>query len=594
MSSHNEPPSKRPRQEIAETPQCALSENPLDIFSPKILENAASIASTYKSAKPYPHNVLPDLFERSFLMSVLEELKNNLKAKFKESDLFRVYQSIDFGNLDPSSTELHESIPHVMRLRQSLYSKQWRELVEDFSGLERGTLTNEVDCAINCHDTGCHLLCHDDVIGTRKISFILYLTDPEPVWIDEDGGRLELYDHTTEMTNGIENKIPGAIPSKTILPTFNSMAYFAVEPGVSFHSVQEVLGQKPRMSLQGWYHAAEPPSQIEQASLSQLKSEVDQEGQFIPYPNICNKLGTVKDEIDELTESDVEFLKEFINPTYLARKSISEIRERFEEDSSIQLRHFLKKEYETTASKLLKDEDTSCGNIGRSNPLPSLNYKTGLSDDTVLVGPAHKQRYVEYVGSANPSKSCGSVLQHFKESLLHSPQFGRLLKAYCSLGMPLGYRGKVRRFRPGLDYTIAHRGILTEKAVLDATLCFVAGGGNQNIDGEDEDDAIWQSDDKGGFECYIAAEDDNDGEMEADDEYDEEDDTKLLSVSASHNTLSLVYRDPGTMRFVKYLGSGAPSSRWDISLEYELEENEDDDEEQDPKAEGDDEVQSDV
>ena len=25
------------------------------------------------------------------------------------------------------------------------------------------------------------------------------------------------------------------------------------------------------------------------------------------------------------------------------------------------------------------------------------------------------------------------------------------------------------------------------------------------------------------------------------------------------------------MRFVKYVGSGAPSSRWDLSLEYEVE-----------------------
>ena len=68
-----------------------------------------------------------------------------------------------------------------------------------------------------------------------------------------------------------------------------------------------------------------------------------------------------------------------------------------------------------------------------------------------------------------------------------------------------------------------------------------------------------------------AAEDDDDGENAGPDaKYDEEDDTKLLSVSASNNTLSLVYRDPGTMRFVKYIGSGAPSSRWDIALEYEV------------------------
>lgn len=126
----------------------------------------------------------------------------------------------------------------------------------------------------------------------------------------------------------------------------------------------------------------------------------------------------------------------------------------------------------------------------------------------------------------------------------------------------------------GLDYTVAHYGILTKKSVLDATICFVRGSGNQVDDEDDEDDLLWQSDDKGGFECYIAADDEDDKNTEAADEYDDEDDTKLLSVSACNNTLSLVYRDPGTMRFVKYVGCGAPSSRWDISLEYELDDDE--------------------
>lgn len=158
---------------------------------------------------------------------------------------------------------------------------------------------------------------------------------------------------------------------------------------------------------------------------------------------------------------------------------------------------------------------------------------------------------------------------------MQSPEFGRLLSSYTSLGALLGYRGRVRRFRPGLDYTIAHYGILTKTSVLDATMCFVTGKGDQSLgeEGDNDDDIIWQSDDKGGFECYIAADDEDDDEAE--DEYDEEDDTKLLSVSPSNNTLSLVYRDPGTMRFVKYLGIGAPSSRWDLCLEYEVEDDDD-------------------
>lgn len=112
---------------------------------------------------------------------------------------------------------------------------------------------------------------------------------------------------------------------------------------------------------------------------------------------------------------------------------------------------------------------------------------------------------------------------------------------------------------------------------------------------------MWESGDIGGFECYIEADIDdddddddggNDGGTNADpkpppgssgpaDEYNEEDDTELLSVSASNNTLSLVYRDPGTMRFVKYVSSSAPSSRYDICMEYELPPDDDDENEND-------------
>jgi hypothetical protein len=40
---------------------------------------------------------------------------------------------------------------------------------------------------------GGHLLNHDDVIGTRAVSFIIYLTDPDDPWAAADGGALELY-----------------------------------------------------------------------------------------------------------------------------------------------------------------------------------------------------------------------------------------------------------------------------------------------------------------------------------------------------------------------------------------------------------------
>lgn len=66
---------------------------------------------------------------------------------------------------------------------------------------------------------------------------------------------------------------------------------------------------------------------------------------------------------------------------------------------------------------------------------------------------------------------------------------------------PIGYRDELRRFRPGLDYTVAHHGAMTVTARLDATLCFVDDdrialidenenenkNGDENENGEEED-----------------------------------------------------------------------------------------------------------
>lgn len=68
------------------------------------------------------------------------------------------------------------------------------------------------------------------------------------------------------------SRVPTATPSKRILPIFNTLAFFGVEPGVSYHSVQEVFTDtSPRLSIQGWYHRSTAPEGAEMASISQLK-----------------------------------------------------------------------------------------------------------------------------------------------------------------------------------------------------------------------------------------------------------------------------------------------------------------------------------
>ncbi len=59
------------------------------------------------------------------------------------------------------------------------------------------------------------------------------------------------------------------------------------------------------------------------------------------------------------------------------------------------------------------------------------------------------------------------------------------------------YAGQVRRFRPGLDYTVAHYGILTNDPRLDCVLCF--------CDDREEAGDAWEAGEVGGFEAYLLA-----------------------------------------------------------------------------------------
>jgi hypothetical protein len=122
---------------------------------------------------------------------------------------------------------------------------------------------------------------------------------------------------------------------------------------------------------------------------------------------------------------------------------------------------------------------------------------------------------------------------------------------------------------------------------------------------------LWDGGEVGGFECYVEAEglDDDDGGGQdaavyqqrvgasqardagegsaatkhtaaagggenSDDESDsdaEEAGGTLLSVQGRCNCLSIVLRDQGVMRFVKYVSAAAPGSRWDVAAEFQVE-----------------------
>jgi len=633
------------------------------LFSEETIE---SLREQYVESVPYNHVVIKELCTDNVMRDVHEEAKNNLKANFKETDLFKVFQSGELALIDNDGL-LSKQMPSLLAMRNAIYSESFRNLVSKVTGCN--DLIERVDCSANAYANSCHLLCHDDVIGTRRVSYVIYLTDPDEPWTDSDGGALELYPILPSTTASEDIATPSAMPSARVLPLFNSMILFAVRPGLSFHSVQEVFTTKPRLSISGWYHGPSPLADASKSSLRQIMStsstanNTSEDVTNTPFYRLNHTASSSKSDdkpaVEEfLNPSDVTFLKQFINPLYLKPSYMEDVNLQFCENSSLQLDDFLRADLASAISHSSIEAD-ALQNVGGRKP--QLDYTVGLSHFNQstgwkLVGPPHKQRYLRYedessqplippintqntekieTSSANDTaEAVGEQLNKILKELFGSAVFAKYLQIITSLE-PLGVRGEVRRFRAGLDYTVAHYGILTVVPRLDATLCFVsednelqatvlqklsgsnskkkkakpakksskkakkeslkAGKKNRSGDadeeieeGEQDDDdlgVLWDSGEVGGFECFIEVDENEDGadnNMEAAEVYgagqgkknkdgeEEEEDSKLLSVSAGSNVLSLVLRDQGIMKFVKYVSANAPGSRWDVAVEYEI------------------------
>lgn len=218
------------------------------VLDPALFGDArcAALRRTYEAATPFPHVVVENLGLEAPMERARLEAIGELKADYKETDLFKVYQvPQDLGTIERTAPELAAKAPALLRLRDALYSAETKRLVERVTGC--GPIGDAVDCSANVYARGGHLLCHDDVIGDRLVSYVLYLTEPEG-WSADDGGSFEFY------ALGADGE-PEAAPCARVAPAWNSLMLFRVEPSASFHSVQEVYGDKPRLTISGWYHA---------------------------------------------------------------------------------------------------------------------------------------------------------------------------------------------------------------------------------------------------------------------------------------------------------------------------------------------------
>lgn len=600
--------------------------------------------------------------DESLLRSVRNEIQEHLSFTEKETDIYKIFQSGDLANLDGLDDASLARLPSLLKLRDALYSETFREYLSAVTG--SGKLSGKkTDMAINVYTEGCHLLCHDDVIGTRRVSYILYLTDPDTPWRPEWGGALRLYPtKTVKDEDGEDIKIPSPDPSLSIPPAFNQLSFFTVQPGESFHDVEEVYHppegsdkkeKRVRMAISGWYHIPqegedgyEPGLEeklAERSSLSQLQGRGDAWDQPQPKPvRYADQEAAAADgkgkgkgkqaeqsDDNEFTESDLDFLLKFIAPSYLTPDVAEELSETFSNESSLSLERFLSDKFAARVRAYIEEQE--------KKPLPKSSTEIEATTDWKVARPPHKQRYLFQQPGEVAQGEEKTPIQELLNDLLPSQAFRKWLSLVTGLDHLTDYNLLARRFRRGEDYTLAS-GYDGEQPRLEFTIGLTPTPGWEKEDDDDEDEdegedgeengepktkangsaAEKKKEEKetkkqaggekeeeepsvGGYELYMAGDDDDDDDD--DEEEDEngaagnrtktkkpksdpaiykaagsdEDDGILFSMAAGWNRMSIVLRDRGTLKFVKYVSAAAKGDRWDVTGEVGVVFDDDDD-----------------
>ena len=489
----------------------------------------------------YRYGVISGLINPTLLHKVRCEIQR-LSFTPKETDIYKIHQSGDLANLDGLDDSSSKLLPSLLTLRDAMYSSTFRNYLSGITG--SGPLSGKkTDMAVNVYTPGCHLLCHDDVIGSRRVSYILYLTDPDQPWRGEWGGALRLYPthkHTNENPESF--KVPSPDHSVSIPPAFNQLSFFAVQPGESFHDVEEVYAPKNdnirendnkrvRMAISGWYHIPQQGEegyvvgleneQSEKSSLMQLQSKEDifdlpkLDTQLYPHleGGIFVGLPTPSSQSNlSLSEEDLTFLLNFIAPTYLTPDTLDSISDIFARECSLCLDTFLSRKYSDSIRKYIT--------LQESQRLPIKSSDIESMTPWRVARPPHKHRYLfQQRGS---SKHDSSPLLSLLHELFPSAAFQKWLSLATGHQI-VSHNSLLRRFRRGRDYTLATE---YEEASPRIELCLgvtpTSGWGDDQSAAPDDSEneatgpggkepAIDAADrDVGGYLAYMACDDDED------------------------------------------------------------------------------------
>ncbi|CAH6720925.1 prolyl 3,4-dihydroxylase Tpa1p [[Candida] jaroonii] len=582
-------------------------------FQPKIWDQKyqQDLKQEIKDSQPYRWGTIKELMNDQLLRNVRTEVMNEISFTKKETDIYKVYQSGDLANLSGLDWDDLSRLPSLYELRAAIYSEQFRDFISTVTGC--GKLSGKkTDMSINSYTTGCHLLTHDDVIGSRRVSFILYLPDPNEIWEEEFGGALRLFP-------SIVPNVPCTDYSAKLIPQFNQIAFFTVQPGLSFHDVEEVRMNKYRLSIQGWFHIPQPgedgfiPGEQEmtenKSTLQQLQSKELQEFDF-PKPyrtDFLNDELKIYNDLEkyDFSEEEVQYLSKFINETYLKEAHIEQLNKNFIEESIIEITQFLNDDYADTLWKLLRSTEIE-------KPAPENSKQIQFPWKCAI--PPHKQRYMYIDGKPSFDLDEKSIRFENKLGSQESPNFSLLQKlnvedtdsklvelstfmksivfkkwlTLITSLIPTSEQLLVRRFRPGHDFILAtttdkklaREHLQEANVLLEATL---------NLTPTAKNPENWESGEFGGYELCMSL-DNEDGEFEDDDPAiykpsDPNDDSVLYSSQCKWNSLTLIVRDPSVLKFIKYVSINARGSRWDISCQWNVRDQDDEEEDQEQDQE---------
>ncbi|KFY45347.1 hypothetical protein V495_03038 [Pseudogymnoascus sp. VKM F-4514 (FW-929)] len=610
-------------------------------------KNLKSYTTEYATSSPYKHAVIHDLMNDSLLRSVRTEVRENVHFTPKETDIYKIHQSGDLANLDGLDDAALERLPSLLKLRDALYSPEFRKYAEAITGA--GALSGKkTDMAINVYTPGCHLLCHDDVIGSRRISYILYLPDPDIPWKEEWGGALRLYP-TTKLPgdDGKTTTVPSADFAKSIPPAWNQLSFFAVQPGLSFHDVEEVYhaptpeqqekeGGRVRMAISGWFHIPQEGEEgyipgaeeklAEKSSLVQLQGKADEydfpKETATPVPEAEKPAPTTdtngddegEDDTGVFEAADIDFLLKYMAPTYLTPDTIEQVNEHFEENSAVSIDHILSKKFSARLREYIESQE--------STPLPPTAAEIEATSPWRVAKPPHKHRFLYLEPSSTPAGE-GNPVQELVDELLPSREFRKWL-ALATGCVIEDFNVLGRRFRRGADYALAtsHEGEPRLEVCLGFTPTTGWGVDDDEEEEEEEEEEkevpkgkkgkkaalaaakaraaksearaaakaakAEEEEDVGGHEVYMAGDEDEDDDAAV---YKattgEEEDNVLFTVPAAWNKMSIVLRDQGVLRFVKYVSRNARGDRWDVSALFGVrdEEGDEDDEDDEDRSE---------